>query len=168
MGTSDAANSAPALAAIEIAGDEIKTAQPEIADATLDDDQNVVYQACVKITALFKERGFDRRDAEEAVISTWKGLRIGSKPLQITVSLKLDILLDRAGDLGKLVIASVPDEAEIALDDNPEGYTEKGIWITPGKYKVRLSKSGYKSVEDVCEVKKGKKTEFKRELTSIN
>ncbi|MEI7812495.1 MAG: PEGA domain-containing protein [Ignavibacteria bacterium] len=49
-------------------------------------------------------------------------------------------------------IKSVPSGAKILLGDLDKGETDKGLFIMPGKYKLKLIKSGYRDLEDSIEV----------------
>lgn len=51
-----------------------------------------------------------------------------------------------------LTIKSVPSEADIIVDNIPEGKTNKQIFKYPGSYNLRLQRSGYDPVEEIIAV----------------
>lgn len=63
-----------------------------------------------------------------------------------------------------LEISSVPDGAEIEIDGSFVGTTPRTKQLEPGKYKIRLSKAGYKDWEREIEVAAGEQVPVKVEL----
>jgi len=152
--------------AVALTSQRIRLFDPEIESEVLDQDQKVISEALPRIKEHFTQQGLDETDAQEATLYAWMYLRIGANRLQATVSLTVDVLDDRVSDLGKVVIISDPADAQIDIGGQSyTDHTEARLWLTSGTYRIKLSKPGYLPVEDDCDVKKGKKTEFKRTLT---
>ncbi len=59
-----------------------------------------------------------------------------------------------------ITIKSIPTNANIYLNDFFEGKTDKNIWKYPGKYQLRVSKSGYITTNQVINVSEDSKNEF--------
>jgi hypothetical protein len=141
--------------------DQIRFLNPSVSAETLKSDELVVHQAISEVTNSFKQEGFDETDAEEAVLAAWFYLRIGR-----VIEISLSVLLGSTDDLGKVVINSDPDQAEIAVEGQPTGSrTLYKTWLPAGTYKIGLSKPGYAAQEDKCEIVKRRKTEFTKTLT---
>lgn len=140
--------------------DHIRFLNPSVSAETLNSDESVVHQAISEVTNSFQEEGFSETDAEEAVLAAWFYLRIGR-----VIELSLSVLLGSTEDLGKVVINSDPDQAEITVEGQPTGSrTLYKTWLPAGTYKIRLSKPGYVTQEDKCEIVKGRKTEFSKTM----
>lgn len=44
---------------------------------------------------------------------------------------------------GLLIVKSMPEQCEIAVDDKPEGQTVLTKWYPTGKYRIKVSKDGF-------------------------
>jgi hypothetical protein len=53
-------------------------------------------------------------------------------------------------------ISSVPRGAKIVVNETEKGETDKGLWLMPGRYKVRVQLSGYLSSEKEIDVTEGR------------
>ncbi len=140
---------------------QIRSLNPRMDNKMLSEDEGVVNQAILQVTDDFKAAGFDETDAEEAVLAAWFYLRIGS-----VINFTLRLLVVSSDDLGKIIINSDPDQADITVGDQPTGSrTLYKAWLPAGTYKIKLSKPGYVTVEEQCEISQRKKTEFTKTLT---
>ena len=147
----------------------IRLVNSAISNEVLDHDQVIISEAVPAIKTRFIEEGFDESDVHEATWYAWIYLRVGASALGSTVTLTLDVLIGRVDDMGKIVISSDPDDAQVDITAGTQFYSDHTVakmWLTAGTYHIRISKPGYVPVEDDCDVKKGKKTEFKRTLTA--
>jgi hypothetical protein len=147
----------------------IRLVNPAISNGVLDHDQIIISEAVPAIKTRFIEEGFDESDVHEATWYAWIYLRVGANAIGSTIALTLDVLIDRVDDMGKIVISSDPDDAQVDITAGTQFYSDHTVakmWLTAGPYHIRISKPGYVPVEDDCDVKKGKKTEFKRTLTA--
>ena len=151
-------------AAIAMTADQIKSIDPTIPDDVLEWDGEVVDAALPKVRLKFREEGLNEADAQQATFAAWIRLRIGPGSLDRFVSLTVIIVVDAVSDSGKLVISSEPDGAEIALNGVPSGVTLEKLWLPAGTYKIHLSKPGYHPIQEECQVKARKKTEFRKTL----
>jgi len=140
--------------------EQISFLNPAVPKEMLSRDEAVVKQAIIEAGDDFKAAGFDETDVEEAVLAAWFYIRI-----EAVINITVRILLGSTNDLGKVVINSDPDQAEIAVEGQPTGNrTLYKTWLPAGTYKIRLSKPGYLTTEDKCEVLKGRKNEFTKTL----
>jgi len=141
--------------------EQIRFLNSAVSKEMLSRDETVVKQAISEARDGFKAAGFDETDAEEAVLAAWFYIRIGT-----VINITVGILLGSTNDLGKVVINSDPDQAEITVEGHDTGNrTLYKTWLPAGTYRVRLSKPGYLPAEGDCEISKGRKTEFMRTLT---
>jgi hypothetical protein len=80
----------------------------------------------------------------------------------ITVSEK-EVLFRRTlkeVDIEPVQIRSTPDQARILLNGVEQGLTNKGLFLFPGTYQIKLSKSGYVEVEETINVVSGGQNNF--------
>lgn len=146
--------------------EEIKTVRPEVSYEVLFQDGRAIEATLPAIRYLFNQRGFSYDDAEQATLAGWRQLR--DKQLEPTALLSPKELMVYVSEYGKIVIKSVPDAADVELNDKKlsEPTTAK-VWTKPGVYHVRISKYGFESVEEVCEIREGKKTEIQITLPPV-
>ncbi|MEI7811337.1 MAG: PEGA domain-containing protein [Ignavibacteria bacterium] len=67
-------------------------------------------------------------------------------------------------DLVQVQIKSVPSGARILLEDSDKEETDKGLFLMPGKYKLKLTKAGYRNLDDSIEVSETGKNIFEYRL----
>ena len=165
-GQNDSTATARRVTPVERLAYEIRDARPEISFDTLSKDSQAVHASLPAIHHIYAERGFSRREAEEAALTGWKRLRLDQ--LEPTASLSPKDLINHVSGLGKLVIKSSPAGAtiEFGKGEIPDK-TEFVVWPSAGSYRIRLSLSGYEAVEDTCTVEEGKVTEFNRTLKKV-
>ncbi|MEK6334482.1 MAG: PEGA domain-containing protein [Acidobacteriota bacterium] len=162
-----ATSSARMTSALAATSHSIKSFNPAIPTEVLDHDQRIIADALPGIRSRLISEGFGEADARDVVMFAWIFLRIGAKALEPTVAFTVEILGDRVTGMGKVVIISDPDEADVIITIGGQTYTDRTVarmWLTAGTYHIRISKPNYVTLEEDCEVKKGKKTEFKRTL----
>lgn len=139
----------------------IKSQQPEISDEILSRDEIVIYATSPEIIDYYQQREFSREQAEEVMLLSWQELRLR----QPTASLDQQTFRASAQDWGFLDIKSTPSGASVMVGDKKlNDPTETGSLLRPGNYRVQLSKAGYQSVTDTCQISAGERTEFIREL----
>ncbi|MFZ1978715.1 MAG: PEGA domain-containing protein, partial [Bacteroidota bacterium] len=56
-------------------------------------------------------------------------------------------------ELVGVTIRSLPSNAKIFIDSVEKGITDKGIFLYPGKFKLKIAKSGYLDIRKIIEVK---------------
>jgi len=145
----------------------IQRYNPAVTSEILAEDQKVITGAMPITKERLAKEGFSELDARDAVLFAWIFLRIGPNAIPATVAIKVQILDDQLNNMGKVVITSDPDVAQVditAAGQNYTDHTEARLWLTATTYHITISKPGYQTVEDYCEVKKGKKTVFNRTL----
>ncbi|MFZ4619816.1 MAG: PEGA domain-containing protein [Bacteroidota bacterium] len=95
--------------------------------------------------------GVDKGSLKSHQLSVGKhGIRI-EKPGYITLTDSIDVSQNNSLfsfklpelDMIGITINSIPQEAKIYIDEVEKGETNKGLFLYPGKYKLRLSKGGY-------------------------
>lgn len=147
--------------------EEIKNVRPELSYEALYQDGRAIEASLPAIRYIFIQRGFDDKDAEKATLVVWRQLREAQlQPQEVLSPRDMVVYTSR---LGKLVIKSVPIQADVELNNmRLSEQTTVSAWLSPGKYTVRFSKLGYTSVEATCEVEEGKKTEIQKELPRNN
>jgi len=64
-----------------------------------------------------------------------------------------------------VLISSTPTEAEIILDNQSKGNTDKGLFLFPGSYQLELKKNGYLPSKAQIEVKSNGENKFNYKLT---
>lgn len=165
--STSATSNARTVSALAATSYSIKSFNPDISTEILAHDQEIISGALPAIKTRLISEGFNEADAEDVVRFAWIFLRIGAKALEPTVALTVEILGDRVTDMGKVVIISDPDEADVIITIGGQTYSDRTVarmWLTAGTYHIRITKPNYVTLEEDCEVKKGKKTEFKRTL----
>jgi formylglycine-generating enzyme required for sulfatase activity len=68
-------------------------------------------------------------------------------------------------ELEQVLIKSVPTEARIYLDNVEKGVTDKGLFLYPGQYRLKLSKTGYLEVNKSITVSEGGNNTFSYTLS---
>ncbi|MGE5499671.1 MAG: PEGA domain-containing protein, partial [Syntrophothermus sp.] len=68
-------------------------------------------------------------------------------------------------DLMPVMLKSVPSGARIVIDNSEKGETDKGLFLLPGRHKLRLSKQGYLDIERTIDVNDPVKNEFSFNLS---
>ena len=63
-------------------------------------------------------------------------------------------------DLIKVQINSIPAEARIYINNVEKGVTNKGLFMYPGNYTLKLLKLGYMDIEEKIDVTDGKENKF--------
>jgi len=142
----------------------IKNQRPEISDERLIQDGRMINEQSPAIVAYYEQRGFNKEQAQKALLATWQDLRLH----QATASLNEQDFTASAKDWGILVIKSSPAEANVMVGDKKlDEPTETEALLRPGNYQVELSKLGYRTVTGTCQIAAGKKTEFIRTLPPV-
>jgi len=59
-----------------------------------------------------------------------------------------------------VTVKSIPDEAQIFIDDIEVGRTNKQVFRYPGQYRLKLTKSKYETIDEVITVTEGGKNTF--------
>jgi PEGA domain len=137
---------------------QIADERPELSYETLAADENAVTEAWPKIFEKLTVRGFSAEEAREVTLTSWRALRL--KQLQAQEPLTAEALERYAGELGKLVIISTPPEADVEIDAQIyERKTNTAAWLSPGSYKIKVSKRGFEPVEKSYLVREGEKTQ---------
>ncbi|MBM4166748.1 MAG: PEGA domain-containing protein, partial [Ignavibacteria bacterium] len=67
-------------------------------------------------------------------------------------------------ELASVQIKSTPTGAKILIDNSEKGETNKGLWLYPGTYKLKLTLAGYLDTEKNIEVKEGEDNNFTNTL----
>lgn len=67
-------------------------------------------------------------------------------------------------DILPVQIKSVPDAAKILISNIDKGITNKGLFLYPGKYQLKLWKEGYEDLVSIIEVQEGKENVFEFNL----
>jgi len=68
-------------------------------------------------------------------------------------------------DLVAVQIRSIPQGAQIYMDGLDRGTTDKGIWLYPGTYSIKLIKPGYSEINQTISVVEGGNNVFNFTLT---
>jgi uncharacterized protein (TIGR02145 family) len=88
----------------------------------------------------------------------------GYKPVEETIAVSESEVLFRRTlkevDIEPVQIRSTPDQARILLNGVEQGLTNKGLFLFPGSYQIKLSKSGYVEVEETINVVSGGQNNF--------
>ncbi len=63
-------------------------------------------------------------------------------------------------DLAPVTINSVPSGADIFLNDGRQGQTDKGMWLYPGEYRLKIQLPGYIPVEQTITVAENQDNTF--------
>lgn len=63
-------------------------------------------------------------------------------------------------DFMPVMLKSIPAGARIVIDNAEKGETDKGLFLLPGKHKLRLTMPGYLDVEQIIDVVNPVKNEF--------
>lgn len=143
---------------------QVKMLKPAIDDATLVQDKAVVARALPEIKYEFSRQGFEVEDAVQATLAAWLLIRSSNLFAGFTV----EVLTQYVDGLGKLNVDSDPTGAD--ADIRAAGIqvyndqTVAKVWLSAGTYVVKLSKPSCDPIEEAVEVKRGKKTDFKRTL----
>ncbi|ACF14786.1 protein of unknown function DUF323 [Chloroherpeton thalassium ATCC 35110] len=67
-------------------------------------------------------------------------------------------------DLQTVTITSEPTQADLFINGLAEGKTDKGLFLYPGEYGLKLSKSGYMEVSEQISVEEGAENRFHYKL----
>ena len=88
----------------------------------------------------------------------------GYKPIEEVIDVSsMNILFTKtlaAVDVQPVSIKSVPPEARITINSQDKGVTDKGLFLYPGRYKLKLGLSGYLDLEKEIDVSESGKNEF--------
>jgi formylglycine-generating enzyme required for sulfatase activity len=88
----------------------------------------------------------------------------GFQPVEETITVSEKEVLFRRTlkevDIEPVQIRSTPDQARILLNGVEQGLTNKGLFLFPGTYQIKLSKSGYVEVEETINVVSGGQNNF--------
>jgi formylglycine-generating enzyme required for sulfatase activity len=68
-------------------------------------------------------------------------------------------------DMASVQIKTIPAGAQIFIDNVDKGKTDKGLFLYPGAYRIKISLSGYLDVDKEIEVVDGKENTFSFPLT---
>lgn len=157
-------------ATVNLMGERIRLLNPDIASELIDQDEMVVAEALSEVKTRLARDGFQEADAEDAVFAAWALLRVGYKSGDLFVALTLPVLVNNVEGLGKLVVDSDPQGARVDLTMDRHSIkdeTESRQWVPGGTWKLRLSKPGYRTIEETVSVRSRKKTEIKRTLSPM-
>ena len=89
-----------------------------------------------------------------------KGFRTINEQIEVTQQQVVFTFKLKEIDLQSISITSTPDDAKIYLDNIEKGVTNKGMFLFPSSYTLKLSKSGYLDKEEKIEVAEGKENKF--------
>ena len=112
--------------------------------------------------------GADKGTTKSHQLSVGKhGIRI-EKPGYITLTDSIDVSQNNSLftfklpelDMIGITINSVPQEAKIFIDEVEKGETNRGLFLYPGKYRLRLSKGGYTDTSLTINVTESAKKEI--------
>lgn len=112
--------------------------------------------------------GVDKGTTKSHQLSVGKhGIRI-EKPGYITLTDSIDVSQNNSLfsfklpelDMIGITINSVPQEAKIFIDEVEKGETNRGLFLYPGKYRLRLSKGGYTDTSMTINVTESAKKEI--------
>jgi uncharacterized protein (TIGR02145 family) len=88
----------------------------------------------------------------------------GFQPVEETITISEKEVLFRRTlkevDIEPVQFRSTPDQARILLNGVEQGLTNKGLFLFPGSYQIKLSKSGYVEVEEAITVVSGGQNNF--------
>jgi uncharacterized protein (TIGR02145 family) len=88
----------------------------------------------------------------------------GFQPVEETITVSEKEVLFRLTlkevDIEPVQFRSTPDQARILLNGVEQGLTNKGLFLFPGKYAIKLIKSGYVEVEESINVLSGGQNNF--------
>ena len=68
-------------------------------------------------------------------------------------------------ELQQVIIQSSPSGAKIILDGVEKGLTDRGLFLYPGLYQLRLLLTGYTDIEETLSVREGSSNQFSYTLT---
>jgi hypothetical protein len=146
--------------------EEIQVMRPDVSDAMLSQDIAAVQSSRSSIRRIYLEKGFNAGEADSALLSGWKQMRV--KVLKPTAALSTEALVNYVSGFGKLTVKTTPVGAAVLLDnDKLSQLTNAVAWPSAGIYRIRLSLDGYEPIEDTCEVQEGKPTLFERTLKPV-
>jgi len=94
-----------------------------------------------------------------------EGYRTITKQIEVTQQQVVFSFTLQEIELQSVTINSNPDGAKIYLDNIEKGVTDKGMFLYPGSYNLKLSKSGYLDKEEMIEVVEGKENKFSYTFT---
>jgi hypothetical protein len=128
---------------LDAIANEIKAKRPFISGQLLVEDKNVISGSLPAIRDEFRIKGFSHADVNAAVSTGWKDLRSAPTPL------RPEMFKAKVMSLGKLRIESVPGDADIHIDGSMhDEKTDTSTWLTPGTYRIRVTKEGYRPEEE--------------------
>jgi uncharacterized protein (TIGR02145 family) len=88
----------------------------------------------------------------------------GFQPVEETITISEKEVLFRRTlkevDIEPVQFRSTPDQARILLNGVEQGLTNKGLFLFPGSYQIKLSKSGYVEVKEAITVVSGGQNNF--------
>jgi uncharacterized protein (TIGR02145 family) len=88
----------------------------------------------------------------------------GFQPVEETITVSEKEVLFRRTlkevDIEPVQFRSTPDQARILLNGVEQGLTNKGLFLFPGSYQIKLSKSGYVEVKEAITVVSGGQNNF--------
>jgi len=148
---------------------QIQAENPTIPKPILRKDMMVIEDAQDEIAASYKKLGWSASDARNASLVAWKMARLESplKPHQI---IDRDSLIESAAELGIMVFASEPDQADVFLGPQKVGTTNKKkspplLYFPDGKkVTVRFTKPEFGSKDEECWAKGQETVVCKAEL----
>lgn len=144
---------------------DIRAGQPALSDTMISQDVEAVKASNSAVSYIFKQRGLSEEDAKRATLAGWHHLRLDT--LQPTASLSPKDLINLVSTYGKVVITSLPDGAEVIVDDTTlPSKTKAAAYCTPGKHRVRITKAGYQLVDDFVEIKENEVVVYHSDLKS--
>jgi hypothetical protein len=115
-------------------------------------DRSIVLQAADGVLERFAKRGFGVADAAKGLGWSWFWVRISPTTTVHEISVK--DLETRAAELGKIVITSTPEKAEVAIDSRLiEDVTRAEVFAVEGGRVVRVAVEGLRPAEATCQVR---------------
>jgi len=120
-------------------------------------DENEVF-----IDNISKGKGttFETSQGEHSIRIEMKGYQTIVSKINVSTKNILFPFTPRQIDQEKVEIRSEPKGAEFVFNGISEGITDAQIFRYPGRYKVKLTKSGYSDFEEEIEVKEGAANKF--------
>ena len=145
---------------LKITGDKVSSLLP-ITITVLPADAKIVVDG----KEAFSGKTVQTAIGKHEVTISKEGYRTITKQIEVTQQQVVFSFALQEIELQSVTISSNPDGAKIYLDNNEKGITNKGMFLYPGAYNLKLSKSGYLDKEEKIEVIEGKENKFSYTFT---
>jgi len=145
---------------LKVTGDKVSSLLP-ITITVLPADAKIVVDG----KEAFSGKTVQTAIGKHEVTISKEGYRTITKQIEVTQQQVVFSFALQEIELQSVTISSNPDGAKIYLDNNEKGITNKGMFLYPGSYNLKLSKSGYLDKEEKIEVAVGKENKFNYSFT---